>query len=803
MAEKDEKVVEDSKAKGNKKEVEIAKYLFGSQRDFIVIGLCGKTGSGSSTVANILTKSFDELRLPRPNSDGSDLYREHEEKILYTFAEKNWRKFYKIKTSALLMAHILDYDKRALKKFLKSYVDTNTQNRIIANFIIFCNTSQEFDLNEWSKIQSFSSLKANWNKILRDESNKNIFAKKQKNKKNNDKKSNCKFRFYNQEIQYKISGSKLKITNKELYKMYSEYKRQRMAKQPISSPLYLWILKKYIFDFLCTSQGNILWENTQDTCHELPVIAMQLWGINLRISGNPYMENGSDPNDEAHYMILAEEINLVIKLLSAYQHQMLDLIRKKYNIGKLNGDNRQKALIESYNQFKEVTGDHRHTLIVIDSIKNPFESMYLKQRYSNYYLLGIYTEDDERKKRMESDEHHKFTMEGIELIDTIEQLSEFKKSYREHKEKQKIAPQTGTNEKTTSRTDQKDEESKKEEGESKNVYKSMRKYLENVIDNNFLENALAFILQNVSNCLDSADIFINNKSSDTAYLYLKETLMRYVCLIMHPGLVLPTSIERCMQIAYTAKANSGCLSRQVGAVITDKNFHLLSIGWNQQPEGQLPCSYRDVCELCNHWSPDGYSDYENDDHDDFLTKIKEGVKCNFDNSDNMLSQHGRLAYFCFKDIYNRITEEKNQVHTRSLHGEETAFLNLGPTGKELANGGCLFTTSSPCELCSKKAKYYGIAKIYYIEPYYGISHKHILKAGPKEKRPEFILATGAVGRAYMQLYTPLLPLKDEQELWLQNKMESLIVGEKGEFVELNQQPKNEHELQSSEEGGRF
>lgn len=782
MAEKDEKVVEDSKAKGNKKEVEIAKYLFGSQRDFIVIGLCGKTGSGSSTVANILTKSFDELRLPRPNSDGSDLYREHEEKILYTFAEKNWRKFYKIKTSALLMAHILNYDERDLRKFLDVHVGEAIRDKIVSNWTKFCHKEIDFDLDEWRKIDP-SVKDIAWNRIL-DPSQVDS---------TNEKRN---FDFLGKSIEVTISGSKLKITNKELYKMYSEYKRQQMAKQPISSPLYLWILKKYIFDFLCTSQDNILWENTQDTCHELPVIAMQLWGINLRISGNPYMVNRSDPNDEAHYMILAEEINLVIKLLSAYQHQMLDLIRKKYNIGKLNEDNRQKALIESYNQFKEVTGDHRHTLIVIDSIKNPFESMYLKQRYSNYYLLGIYTEDDERKKRMESDEHHKFTMEGIELIDTIEQLSEFKKSYREHKEKQKIAPQTGTNEKTTSQTDQKDEE-------SKNVYKSMREYLENVIGDNCLENALAFILQNVSNCLDSADIFINNKSSDTAYLYLKETLMRYVCLIMHPGLVLPTSIERCMQIAYTAKANSGCLSRQVGAVITDKNFHLLSIGWNQQPEGQLPCSYRDVCELCNHWSPDGYSDYENDDHDNFLTKIKEGVKFNFDNSDNMLSQHGRLAYFCFKDIYNRITKEKNQVHTRSLHGEETAFLNLGPTGKELANGGCLFTTSSPCELCSKKAKYYGIAKIYYIEPYYGISHKHILKAGDKEKRPKFILATGAVGRAYMQLYTPLLPLKDEQELWLQNKMESLIVGKKGEFVELNQQPKNEHELQSSEEGGRF
>ncbi|MFR8011639.1 MAG: hypothetical protein ACLU8W_07775 [Clostridia bacterium] len=457
-----------------------------------------------------------------------------------------------------------------------------------------------------------------------------------------------------------------------------------------------------------------------------------------------------------------------------------------------------------------MTEDHRHTLVVIDSIKNPFESMYLKQRYSNYYLLGIYTEDDERKKRMELNGRHKFTMEGIKLIDTIEQLSEFKKFYKHRKESSTVQKQQEQQEanngqpETSSSSDVGEGGSSstpKNNGMCNNVYENMCNQLVEIIGNNYLENALAFISLNVSSCLDSADIFINNKSSDTAYLYLKETLLRYVCLIMHPGFVLPTPIERCMQIAYTAKANSGCLSRQVGAVITDKDFHLLSIGWNQQPEGQLPCSYRDVRELCNHWSPAGYSDYENDDHDNFLMEIKEGVKRNFDNADNVLSLHGRLAYFCFKDIYNRITGEKNQVHTRSMHGEETAFLNLGPTGRELAHGGCLFTTSSPCELCSKKARYYGISKIYYIEPYYGISHKHILRAGAQEKRPEFILATGAVGRAYMQLYTPLLPLKDEQKLWLQDKMENLAVGAKGKLLELNQQSKDKTKQKGSGTGG--
>lgn len=37
--------------------------LFDRQQDFIVVGLCGKTGSGVSTTAEILNKEFEELHL--------------------------------------------------------------------------------------------------------------------------------------------------------------------------------------------------------------------------------------------------------------------------------------------------------------------------------------------------------------------------------------------------------------------------------------------------------------------------------------------------------------------------------------------------------------------------------------------------------------------------------------------------------------------------------------------------------------------------------------------------------------------
>ena len=75
------------------------------------------------------------------------------------------------------------------------------------------------------------------------------------------------------------------------------------------------------------------------------------------------------------------------------------------------------------------------------------------------------------------------------------------------------------------------------------------------------------------------------------------------------------------------------------------------------------------------------------------------------------------------------------------------------------NGGYLFTTASPCELCAKKAYQIGISEIYYIDPYPGIAMDNILNSGIN--RPKMKLFYGAIGRAYTQLYTPIIPYKDE------------------------------------------
>ena len=166
---------------------------------------------------------------------------------------------------------------------------------------------------------------------------------------------------------------------------------------------------------------------------------------------------------------------------------------------------------------------------------------------------------------------------------------------------------------------------------------------------------------------------------------------------------------------------------------------------------------RSAEDLLGGINANDYSEYERNDNvfrkalsDKYFNLIRTGVT------------QKRNIPFCFKAIQNEIEGEKNQVHTRSLHAEENAFLQIAKNGGQKLLGGILFTTASPCELCAKKAYQLGIIKIIYIDPYPGIATDHILSVG--SKKPVLELYRGAVGRAFYQLYQPLMPYKDELEL---------------------------------------
>lgn len=333
--------------------------------------------------------------------------------------------------------------------------------------------------------------------------------------------------------------------------------------------------------------------------------------------------------------------------------------------------------------------------IVIDAIRNPYEAFFLKRRYANFYLISINTSNPKRLSSLH--EYRKLSIKEITALDNKEYPGKI----------------SGTNK---------------------------------------------FIAQNIQACIEIADIHIHNsKTSEFHQNDLVSQLAWYLALMMHPGLVMPTSVENCMQIAYTVKQSSGCISRQVGAVVTDNSYSIKCVGWNSTPQGQTPCLLRSAEDLLGGVNTNDYSEYEKNDNvfrkalsDKYFNLIKSGAT------------QKRNIPFCFKSIQNEIEGEKNQVHTRSLHAEENAFLQISKNGGQQLLGGVLFTTASPCELCAKKAYQLGIVKIIYIDPYPGIATDHILSVGAK--KPMLELYRGAVGRAFYQLYQPLMPYKDELEL---------------------------------------
>lgn len=364
---------------------------------------------------------------------------------------------------------------------------------------------------------------------------------------------------------------------------------------------------------------------------------------------------------------------------------------------------------------------NKSTCIVIDAFRNPYEVRYFKDRYAAFYLMSINASNEDRVSYLTN--VHKFTAQQIEDLDSKESgkwdlFKDEKQSESNcfgcQKNKDKFSGQSGA-------------------------------------------KTQKLFVQNVPACLELSDIHLYNPRKEPEnHNALLAQLAWYISLIQHPGLITPTSMERVMHIAYSAKLNSGCISRQVGAAITNDDYSVQAIGWNDVAEGQVPCNLRSLKELSQSYDKVGYSIFERTSR-----KFREKANKEYE-SLKLLENEGINPTYCFKSLHNEVEGEKNQVHTRSLHAEENAFLQLTKYGGSAIKGGKLFTTASPCELCAKKAYQLGIKQIVFIDPYPGIARDHILSIG--NNQPIVTQFIGAVGDAYHKLYTPLMPMKDELNL---------------------------------------
>ena len=296
---------------------------------------------------------------------------------------------------------------------------------------------------------------------------------------------------------------------------------------------------------------------------------------------------------------------------------------------------------------------HEKCHICIDSLRNSLEIMFFKERYSAFYMIAIHNEGRHENR----------------IKDRISELL------------------------------------KKDDGTVDHIRVNI--IAEKVIKLDEVEYAIEdfknghFFAPDVENCIQKSEIHINNPGDKVENFDKKKyisdfytTLEQWVkikSLISHPGLITPSHEERCMQIAYNSKFNSGCISRQVGAVITDEHNSIRSVGWNDVPKGSTPCNIRDLEDIINPKNINkldlSYSEFETNNSKksykaggNFSSKTKDLFK----EFVPVTSSLGLNHSFCFKSLHNKYEEKDNQVHTRSLHAEENAMLQISKYGRSIS-----------------------------------------------------------------------------------------------------------------------
>lgn len=718
--------------------------VFNERKEFLVLGLTGLKGSGCTTVCKFLNSNFRSLSLENVSSPQGaakdDEYRD--KRILRIFAAHNWEPFDVIKGRDIILSFALEYWDEFVKIIKLNYYNEHDSTDIDPNNL-FESKIEDFLKDLSAKVTKLNEISKQMHDAVEEAYLKNysgrcfydvklcgilqkFYDEIKKAFENKTNGTNGKHKFL--QLIECLSSMNNSLIGYWEGKNVSEDRRsqQQIPETTETENLHK---KNYIYvHIILPLFGNFIY-SAIDNKSLLTKIFQQL-GNRIRYYGSIYEGNSSNIDFNKSIYSFPIRINSFIKVL---RHPMSRI-------------------------------ENARVYVVIDSLKNVYEAKYLRSRYSAFYLIAITRDEDIRVQGLEK---KRIFGDDLRQIDFNERPSEARKQFKKFLQTFMESPQSYNSREECLINEVEGDNYCKILAEIRQKTKGAPEYLpyinalyDKVRVRAYINNLQQFFLQDVESCIQDADIFIANNEQDGGKRKLKFSIIRYISLMQHPGLVLPTPIERCMQIAYTAKANSGCISRQVGAVATDLNYRILSIGWNDVPCGQTSCIRRSVIDLHRYHDLEAYSKFERSKESDFRKNYLDRFK--FSDEKKLIDAfRGLPVAYCFKDAYQEITGERNQVHTRSMHGEEKALLYCN---QELIKGGYLFTTSSPCELCSKNAKEHFIKIIYYIEPYPGISQSHICDSGDEENQAKYELFQGAIGRAYTQLFTPLMPYKDELAL---------------------------------------
>lgn len=214
--------------------------------------------------------------------------------------------------------------------------------------------------------------------------------------------------------------------------------------------------------------------------------------------------------------------------------------------------------------------------------------------------------------------------------------------------------------------------------------------------------------QRLEKTIQLADFFIRNNHDNI--VNLAAPCHRFVGLVHGRNGITPTRDESGMYAAFSASLKSACLSRQVGAAISDDKGNVVSLGWNDVPKfgGGLYVSddgaYDQRC--VNH----GGKCYNDIYKSRLVTDIVGIVEGQFPISKEVKD---KLAGLILEETRAGSIIE----YSRAIHAEMEAILGLARNRGVSTDNCTLYTTTYPCHNCARHIIAAGIGRVVYIEPY--------------------------------------------------------------------------------------
>lgn len=278
--------------------------------------------------------------------------------------------------------------------------------------------------------------------------------------------------------------------------------------------------------------------------------------------------------------------------------------------------------------------------------------------------------------------------------------------------------------------------------------------------------------QNVRNTFTEADFFI--RVSEKNKVELDNKIKRYLHLIFESQIITPRVEEIAMYEAKSAAGNSACLSRQVGAAITNKKGEIISTGWNDVPKfgGNLYREGNSIDKRCKLMGECKNDTTKNQITEDIINSILTDPRL----SSVLNSTHEPALWH----ILRNSSKIRDLIEfSRAVHAEMHAIITGSQlTGNKMVNGK-LFCTTYPCHNCARHIIVSGIKEVYYIEPYakslcLELHSDAITEDESEGQKVKLLIYDGVAPRRFLEFFTMVRERKDSEGKVLPDNFHNIV-----------------------------